>query len=73
MNRFSANIATKVTVLNFTVTMEGLSDQLLGIVVTKERPDLEEQRNKLLVENAYNSKRLKETEDEILQAMAGMT
>lgn len=30
-------VATKVTLLNFMITIEGLEDQLLGIVVTKER------------------------------------
>jgi len=30
-------VATKVLLLNFMITPEGLEDQLLGIVVTKER------------------------------------
>ena len=30
-------VATKVSLLNFMITREGLEDQLLGIVVTKER------------------------------------
>ena len=30
-------IATKVTIVNFMITPEGLEDQLLGIVVAKER------------------------------------
>lgn len=30
-------VATKVTLLNFVITPEGLTDQLLGIVVAKER------------------------------------
>jgi dynein heavy chain len=34
--------ATKVTLLNFMITPQGLEDQLLGIVVAKERPELEE-------------------------------
>ena len=35
-------ISTKVVLLNFTITQEGLQDQMLGIVVAKERPDLEQ-------------------------------
>jgi ATP-binding dynein motor region len=31
----------QVTLLNFMITQEGLSDQLLGVVVAEERPDLE--------------------------------
>jgi len=30
-------VATKVSLLNFMITLEGLEDQLLGIVVTRER------------------------------------
>ena len=34
-------VSTKVTLLNFMITYEGLSDQLLGILVAKEEPELE--------------------------------
>jgi dynein heavy chain len=34
-------ISTKVTLINFMITHEGLNDQLLGILVKKERPELE--------------------------------
>ena len=36
------------------ITEGGLSDQLLGIVTQQERPDLEEIKNKLIVEGAAN-------------------
>ena len=39
--------SVKVTLLNFMITPEGLEDQLLGVVVAEERPDLEEQKNQL--------------------------
>ena len=60
----------KVTLLNFMITPEGLQDQLLGIVVSQERPDLEEQRNALIVESAENKRQLKEIEDSILHIMS---
>lgn len=41
--------AVKVTLLNFMITLEGLSDQLLGVVVAQERPDLEAQRQQLVI------------------------
>lgn len=63
-------ISVKVTLLNFMITPEGLQDQLLGIVVSEERPDLEEQRNILIVESAENKKQLKEIEDRILFIMS---
>jgi hypothetical protein len=32
------------------ITPEGLEDQLLGIVVTRERPELEEEKTKLVLQ-----------------------
>lgn len=63
-------VAVKVTLLNFMITQDGLSDQLLGVVVAEERPDLEEQRSQLVVQSAENKKRLKEIEDEILYVLS---
>ena len=40
-------------------THSGLEDQLLGIVVAEERPDLEEQKNQLIVSNARMKQELK--------------
>ncbi|KAG4091689.1 dynein heavy chain and region D6 of dynein motor-domain-containing protein [Neocallimastix lanati (nom. inval.)] len=67
---YKPEIFTKVTVLNFMITPDGLEDQLLGIVAAKERPDLEEERNKLIVASAENSKQLKELEDKILELIS---
>jgi dynein heavy chain len=63
-------VSVKVTLLNFMITPEGLEDQLLGIVVSQERPDLEEQRNTLILESAENKRLLKEIEDRILHIMS---
>jgi dynein heavy chain, axonemal len=52
------------------ITPEGLQDQLLGITVEKERPDLEEQKNKLILEGAANKSQLKSIEDKILQILS---
>ncbi|XP_048874195.1 dynein axonemal heavy chain 12 isoform X2 [Brienomyrus brachyistius] len=62
-------LATKVSLLNFMITPEGLEDQLLGIVVAKERPELEEDRNALILQSAANMKQLKEIEDKILETL----
>ncbi|XP_075239189.1 dynein axonemal heavy chain 7-like isoform X2 [Convolutriloba macropyga] len=63
-------VAVKVTLLNFMITPEGLEDQLLGIVVAKERPDYEEERQALILQSAQNKKTLKETEDKILETLS---
>jgi dynein heavy chain len=39
----------KVALINFTVTPEGLEDQLLVEVVRNERPELEQQKDQLIV------------------------
>jgi len=59
-------VCIKVTIINFTVTLEVLEDQLLGLVVKVERPDLEKQKNNLVVSLAADKKQLKELEDKIL-------
>ncbi|CAI5792110.1 dynein heavy chain 3, axonemal [Podarcis lilfordi] len=63
-------IAVKVCLLNFMITPLGLQDQLLGIVAAKEKPELEEKKNKLIVESAANKKQLKEIEDKILEVLS---
>lgn len=63
-------VAVKVTLLNFMITPQGLQDQLLGIVVAKDRPELEEKKNKMIVEGANNKKALKEIEDKILEVLS---
>ena len=60
----------KVTIINFTVTQEGLEDQLLGLVVREERPDLERQKNQLIKSLAADKKTLKELEDKILKLLS---
>eukprot|EP00878_Enallax_costatus_P044878 GHUV01053652.1.p1 GENE.GHUV01053652.1~~GHUV01053652.1.p1 ORF type:complete len:242 (+),score=78.12 GHUV01053652.1:683-1408(+) len=45
-------VSVKVNLLNFMITPAGLADQLLGVVVAAERPDLEEQKAALVVAGA---------------------
>jgi hypothetical protein len=39
-----------VSLLNFCITRVGLEDQALGVVVAKERPDLEEDKARLILQ-----------------------
>merc|ERR1719271_1937006 len=62
-------VAVKVTLLNFMITMVGLQDQLLNIVVAKERPELAEEKARLVVEGAENKAALANTENKILHVL----
>jgi len=52
------------------ITPQGLQDQLLAIVVAKERPEMEDRKNGLIVEGANNKRQLKEIEDQILMVLS---
>ena len=60
----------QVCLLNFMITPQGLEDQLLGLVAAKEKPELEEKKNELIIESAQNQKQLKEIEDKILEVLS---
>ncbi|TPX75806.1 hypothetical protein CcCBS67573_g02914 [Chytriomyces confervae] len=62
-------VCIKVTIINFTVTNVGLEGQLLADVVKLERPELEEQRNSLIVNIANDKKQLKDIEEKILRLL----
>lgn len=62
-------VSTKVTLLNFMITYEGLTDQLLAIVVAKENPELEIKKEELVLENARTKNKLAETENQILNVL----
>lgn len=63
-------VSVKVTLINFMITPLGLQDQLLSIVAAKEKPELEEAKNQLIIESAENKKQLKNIEDKILEVLS---
>jgi len=70
---YSPEIFAQLTIINFTVTMGGLEQQLLSRVVQMERPELEEQKKKLVEEVNSNKKVLKGLEDDLLYRLANST
>ena len=62
-------VCIKVTLINFTVTMEGLEDQMLGDVVSIEKAELEEQKNKIVKSVADDKRKLKRYEALILSEL----
>lgn len=63
-------ICIKVTVINFTVTPDGLEDQLLVDVVKFEQPELEQQKDQLVVQLSEFKRQLQDTEDKILKLVS---
>lgn len=66
---YTPEISTKVTILNFTITQEGLAENLLALVCQKELPRETEERNRLIVQSAEYSKRMQDFEDKILEML----
>ena len=64
---YTPEISTKTAIVNFAVKEQGLEAQVLGNVVRRERPDLEESKDKLVVNIAEGKKKLADLEDEILR------
>lgn len=59
----------QVTLINFTVTLEGLEEQLLTHVVRIENKELEDDKNKLVVNISNDRRQLKGLEDKILKLL----
>ncbi|CAH8588474.1 Dynein heavy chain 10, axonemal [Schistosoma haematobium] len=71
--QYGPDVFSKATVINYTVTMKGLEDQLLSVIVKSERCELEEQREFLIKETSQNKKLLKDLEDSLLRELATST
>ncbi|KXS21750.1 hypothetical protein M427DRAFT_107149 [Gonapodya prolifera JEL478] len=69
---YSPEVSATITLVNFTLAPSGLEDQLLGLVVANERPDLEEAKNALVLSNAQMKKELKDIEDKILYLLSSV-
>jgi len=60
----------QTTLINFTVTRDGLEDQLLADVVAKERPDLEKLKGDLTRQQNEFKITLKQLEDNLLARLS---
>jgi len=69
---YTPELSAQTTIIDFTVTMQGLEDQLLSLVVLQERPDLEDQRQKLGKEIAMYKTKVLELEAQLLFKLANV-
>lgn len=67
---YKPEMQAQTTLINFTVTRDGLEEQLLAEVVKAERPDLETQKAQLTMEQNRFKISLKVLEDELLSRLA---
>ncbi|XP_029444925.1 dynein heavy chain 11, axonemal [Rhinatrema bivittatum] len=63
---YKPELQAQTTLINFTVTSDGLEDQLLADVVSTERPDLENLKSVLTKQQNTFKIELKRVEDELL-------
>jgi dynein heavy chain len=63
---YPPEIQAEAALINFTVTEEGLGDQLLSLVVGRERPDLAKLKQQLIQQSNDFKIKLKELEDDLL-------
>lgn len=67
---YKPEMQAQTTLINFTVTRDGLEEQLLAEVVKAERPDLEEQKSTLTQEENRYKIVLKQLEDDLLTRLS---
>ncbi|PHJ21330.1 dynein gamma flagellar outer, partial [Cystoisospora suis] len=70
---FSPELSAKCTVIDFTVTQEGLEQQLLGRVLSMEQRSLEESLNLLMEEVTSNTKALQVLDSQLLERLSNST
>uniref|UniRef100_A0A8C2C2Q0 AAA+ ATPase domain-containing protein n=1 Tax=Cyprinus carpio TaxID=7962 RepID=A0A8C2C2Q0_CYPCA len=67
---YQPELQAQCTLVNFTVTRDGLEDQLLAAVVSMERPDLEELKSNLTKQQNGFKITLKTLEDNLLSRLS---
>ncbi|OHS98393.1 Dynein heavy chain family protein [Tritrichomonas foetus] len=68
--QYTPEVCSQLTLINFTTTMEGLTDLLLNNLLEVEREDLDKKRITIMESNSENIKKLKEIENEILKIVS---
>ncbi|XP_013102946.2 dynein axonemal heavy chain 8 [Stomoxys calcitrans] len=67
---YTPEVSARTSIIDFTVTMKGLEDQLLGRVILTERKELEKERTNLVETVTGNMKKMKELEANLLHKLS---
>jgi len=67
---YKPEMQAQTTLINFSVTLDGLEDQLLASVVAQERPDLEQLKTELTQQQNEYKITLKQLEDTLLRMLS---
>lgn len=66
---YPPEIYARTSIIDFTVTIKGLEDQLLGRVIFIEKHELEEERTRLIADVSSNNRKIKELESNLLHKL----
>ena len=69
--RFTSEMASRMNIISFEVSEKGLSEQLVGLLLEHEEPELASDFHKLTQQRAVNEGKLVDLEDDILAAVTG--
>lgn len=67
--KYTPEMFVTINMINFAITITGLRDQMLSLVISIDKKEIEEERNQLIEANARNTKMLIEKEDQILDSL----
>ncbi|XP_045464438.1 dynein axonemal heavy chain 8-like isoform X2 [Harmonia axyridis] len=63
---YTPEIFARTSMIDFTVTIKGLEDQLLGRVIMTEKKELETEKTNLIIEVTANRRKMRELEQNLL-------
>uniref|UniRef100_A0A8P4K4W9 AAA+ ATPase domain-containing protein n=1 Tax=Dicentrarchus labrax TaxID=13489 RepID=A0A8P4K4W9_DICLA len=67
---YTPEVSAKTSIIDFTVNMKGLENQLLGRVILREKYELEAERLKLIEDVTANKRKMQELEDNLLYKLS---